>query len=43
MDSDGNPNVLGINRDDGDSWVRAYYDDPGNQWYGEGAFPFLAS
>jgi hypothetical protein len=40
--SDGNPNVLYSNRNDG-SYVNANYDNPDNQWNDNGAFAFLAT
>ncbi len=39
--SNGNPSVLSVNRDDGDSWVSASYGYSRNRWYDEGAFPVL--
>ncbi len=40
IDSDGRPNVLNSNRDDG-SYVDASYDSESDSWYGLGAFAFL--
>lgn len=39
--SDGNPNVLNVNRNDDGQWVNANWDNPGNQWNDNGAFTFL--
>ena len=43
--SDGNPNVLNANRNDGGRRLNANWDKPGNQWNGNGlfAFPVLAT
>ena len=39
--SDGNPNVLNSNRNDGKSWVNANWDNPNDNWDDDGAFAFL--
>ena len=39
--SDGNPNVLNSNRNDGKSWVNANYDNESDNWNDNGAFAFL--
>ena len=41
--SDGDPNVLNSNRNDGGQWVNAYRDNPDNQWNDNGAFVFPVS
>ena len=39
--ADGNPNVLGLNRNDDGRNVDANWDNPANQWNDDGAFAFL--
>ena len=39
--SDGNPNVLNANRNDGGRWLNANWDNPDNHWNDNGAFAFL--
>ena len=41
-DSDGNPNVLGLNRNDDGRWLNAYNGYPTNRWNRENGFVFLA-
>lgn len=40
-DSDGDPFVLSAYRDDGGRWVGAGWDEPGREWFDDGAFAFL--
>jgi len=40
-DSDGNPNLLGLNRNDEGRWLNAYNGNPGNRWNREYGFVFL--
>lgn len=40
-DSDGNPNVLGINRNDKGRWLNAYNGNADNRWNRENGFVFL--
>lgn len=42
-DSDGYPNVLYSNRNDGVSQFDAFWDNPEREWYADGAFAFLVS
>lgn len=42
-DSDGDPRLLGANRDDDGPWLDAYYDRPDVRWYRGYGFVFLAS
>jgi len=39
--SDGNPNVLNVNRNDNGQWLNANLDHLDNQWNDSGAFAFL--
>lgn len=39
-DSDGNPDVLIVDRIDDGQWVHTCWDDPGDRWYDDGAFAF---
>lgn len=39
--TDGNPNVLGLNRNDDGRNVDANWDNPDNQWNDDGTFAFL--
>ncbi len=41
LDSDGYPCVLGVYRGGAGRWLNAYWDKPGDQWDGCGAFAFL--
>ena len=41
-DSNGNPNVLGINRNDKGRWLNAYNGNADNRWNRESGFVFLA-
>jgi len=41
--SDGDPNLLGVNRNDDGRWLNAYCDKPGNSWGRENGFAFVAS
>lgn len=41
-DSDGNPNVLGLNRNDEGRWLNAYNGNSDNRWNRENGFVFLA-
>ena len=41
-DSDGNPNVLGLNRNDEGRWLNAYNGNSDNKWNRENGFVFLA-
>ncbi|MBX4189228.1 hypothetical protein KW785_01370 [Candidatus Parcubacteria bacterium] len=40
-DSNGNPNILGVNRNDKGRWVNAYNGNPDNRWNRENGFVFL--
>ena len=40
--SDGNPNLLGTNRNDNGSWLNAYYDNPDNYWNRDNGFAFAS-
>ena len=40
-DSDGNLNVLGLNRNDQGRWLNAYNGNPDNRWDREDGFVFL--
>lgn len=40
-DSDGNPNVLGLNRNDKGRWLNAYNGNSDNRWNRENGFVFL--
>jgi len=37
---DGNPNLLNANRNDDDSWLNTYYDNPDNRWNRDNGFAF---
>ncbi len=41
-DSDGDPNLLGLNRNDDGRWLNAYWDKPDNRWNRQNGFVFLA-
>ena len=41
--SDGNPNLLSVNRDDGGQWLNTYWDDPDNRWNRDNGFVFEVS
>ena len=41
-DSNGNPNVLGLNRHDKGRWLNAYNGHADNRWNRENGFVFLA-
>ena len=41
--SDGNPNLLGANRNDDGRWLGAYWDNPDNRWNRENGFAFAVS
>lgn len=41
--SDGNPNLLGTNRNDDAPWLNAYYDNPDNTWNRKNGFAFARS
>ena len=43
IDSDGNPNVLNVSRNDEGRLVNANWDNPDNQWNDNGAFVFPVS
>ena len=40
--SNGNPNLLGTNRNDDGSWLNAYYDRPDNGWNRDNGFAFVS-
>jgi len=42
-DSDGDPNLLDVNRNDNGQWLNAYYDNPDNRWNRDNGFAFVAS
>lgn len=42
-DSDGDPNLLDVNRDDDGRWLGAFYDEPDDRWDRDGGFAFVAS
>ena len=42
-DSDGDPSLLYADRDDDDSWLSTYYDNPDSRWNRESGFAFVAS
>ena len=42
-DSDGDPCLLGADRDDGGSWLGTCYDRPGYRWGRDGGFAFAVS
>ncbi len=41
--SDGNPNLLGANRNDDGQWLNAYYGKPDNRWNRDNGFAFAVS
>ena len=41
--SDGDPNLLGANRNDDGRWLNAYYDNPDNRWSRGDGFAFAVS
>jgi|GEM_PF-1195315 len=41
--SDGDPNLLGANRNDDGCWLNAYWDKPGNRWNRDNGFAFAVS
>lgn len=41
--SDGDPNLLSVNRNDNGRWLNAYYDNLGNGWSRENGFAFVSS
>ena len=41
--SDGDPKLLGTNRNDDGHWLNAYYDKPDNRWNRENGFAFVVS
>lgn len=41
-DSNGNPNLLELNRNDSGEWLNAWNDNPDKQWNRENVFVFLA-
>ncbi len=41
--SDGNPNLLIVNRNDDGRWLNAYYDNPDNRWNRDDGFAFVVS
>lgn len=41
--SDGNPNLLGANRNDDGRRLDTYYDNPDNRWNRENGFAFVVS
>jgi hypothetical protein len=42
-DSDGDPNLLDVNRNGGGRWLNAYYDNPDNRWDRDDGFAFVVS
>ena len=42
-DSDGNPNLLGANRNDDGRWLNAFWDNPDNTWNRDNGFAFAVS
>ena len=40
--SDGDPNLLGANRNDDGRWLNAYYDNPDNRWNRDNGFAFVS-
>ena len=42
-DSDGDPDLLSADRNDGGRWLFAYYDEPGLRWNREDGFAFAVS
>jgi hypothetical protein len=43
IDCDGNPNLLGVNANDAELWLNAYYDNPDNVWNVDNGFAFVVS
>jgi hypothetical protein len=41
--SDGDPNLLNVNRNDNGSWLNTNYDNPDNQWNRDNGFAFAVS
>jgi len=41
--SDGDPNLLGTNRNGGGRWLNANFDEPGNRWNRDDGFAFAVS
>lgn len=41
--SDGDPNLLGANRNDDGQWLNAYYDNLDNRWNRDNGFAFVLS
>ncbi len=41
--TDGDPNLLGTNRNDDRPWLNAYYDEPDDRWNRNNGFAFVAS
>ena len=41
--SDGDPNLLGANRNDDGRHLNAYYDSPSNRWNRDNGFAFAVS
>lgn len=41
--SDGDPNILSVSRDDNGRWLNTYYDKPGNRWNRNNGFAFAVS
>jgi hypothetical protein len=41
--SDGDPNLLNVNRNDDGSWLNTNYDNPDNRWSDNGGFAFVVS
>lgn len=39
--SDGDPNLLNVNRDDDGRWLNTTYDNPDNQWSRDDGFAFV--
>ncbi len=39
--SDGDPKLLGVNRNDDENWLNAYYDNPDNRWNEDDGFAFI--
>ncbi len=41
--SDGDPNLLGVNRNDYGRWLNAYYDRSDNEWNRNNGFAFAVA
>ena len=41
--SDGDPNLLNVNRNDNGRWLNTYYDKPDNRWNRNNGFAFVVS